>query len=156
MYSYSYCKKTNECLGDEWNFINKWCESKWVPGWMLDIDKDCEAVEVPGQCIPFVTVESQPTETRQANLPAGGQCTLTIDAQQAMGRVKFTKTVDLGVLFNGYTLGQPITIPKGTNQAITIYNGNLAGPLSIDIIVSGATALAAGVAATGVVMSSLF
>ena len=41
LYSYSYCKDTNECLQDQWNYINKWCPSKWIPGWMLDIDKDC-------------------------------------------------------------------------------------------------------------------
>ena len=50
MYSYSYCKDTDECLADSWNYMNKWCKSKWISGWMLDIDKDCEAKEAVGQC----------------------------------------------------------------------------------------------------------
>ena len=50
LYSYSYCKDTDECLADEWNYMNKWCKSKWISGWMLDIDKDCEAKEAVGQC----------------------------------------------------------------------------------------------------------
>ena len=33
LYSYSYCADTDSCLADEWNYINAWCESKWVPGW---------------------------------------------------------------------------------------------------------------------------
>ena len=33
LYSYSYCKDTNECLQDEWNYINQWCKTKWIPGW---------------------------------------------------------------------------------------------------------------------------
>ena len=72
LYSYSYCKTTDECLPDEWNYINKWCESKWVPGWMLDIDKDCESRNVIGACVPFVSVEGYIKDTRQSNLPAGG------------------------------------------------------------------------------------
>ena len=138
LYSYSYCKDTNECLQDEWNFINKWCPSKWIPGWMLDIDADCQARQVIGACMPFVSVEGYVKNTKQSNLPQGGQCTLTVDATQALGRVQFNKAVSLGVLYNGYEMGQPITIPKGEVQAITIYNGNAAGPLSIDIVTSGA------------------
>jgi hypothetical protein len=33
MYSFSYCKDTDACLADEWNYINAWCKSIWVPGW---------------------------------------------------------------------------------------------------------------------------
>ena len=55
LYTYSYCKETNECLMDEWNFNNQWCKSKWIPGWQLDIDNDCEANNVIGACETFVT-----------------------------------------------------------------------------------------------------
>ena len=147
LYSYSYCKETNECLADQWNYINKWCESKWVPGWMLNIDTDCEAQVVIGACMPFVSVEGYSREVRQSNLPAGGQCTISIDATQAMGRIQFDKAVGLGVLFNDYDVGEPITIPKGEIQEITIYNGKTSQPISIDIVTSGATTLAAGAAA---------
>ena len=63
MYSYSYCKDTDECLQDEWNYINKWCTTNWIPGWMLDIDTDCEAQEVIGQCPPFVSMDGIVTTT---------------------------------------------------------------------------------------------
>ena len=33
LYSYSYCKATDQCLKDEWNYINQWCTTKWIPGW---------------------------------------------------------------------------------------------------------------------------
>ena len=39
--SQSYCAATDECLQDEWNYINKWCRTSWIPAWMLDIDTDC-------------------------------------------------------------------------------------------------------------------
>ena len=60
-YSYSYCKKEDLCLKDEWNYINAWCPTKWVPGWMLDIDKDCGAVDEPDECLPIFTSENQGT-----------------------------------------------------------------------------------------------
>ena len=55
LYSYSYCKDTDECLKDEWNYMNKWCSSIWIPGWMLDIDKDCEATTAISQCVDFIS-----------------------------------------------------------------------------------------------------
>ena len=146
LYSFSYCKTTDECLSDQWNYVNKWCESKWVPGWMLNIDVDCEAQNVIGACMPFVSVEGYSSETRQSNLPAGGQCTISIDATQAMGRVQFDKAVGLGVLYNDYDVGEPITVPKGEIQEITIYNGQASQPISIDIVTSGASTLAASAA----------
>ena len=30
----------------------------------------------------------------------------------------------IGVLFPGYTIGQPITVPAGEVKYITVYNGN--------------------------------
>ena len=63
--------------------------------------------------------------------------------------------MELGVLYNGYLINEPLTIPKGQIQSITIYNGKLAGPLSLDIVTSGATALAAGMASV-MVAASLF
>jgi hypothetical protein len=63
--------------------------------------------------MPFISVVGQAIETKQANLPQGGQCTLTIDATQALGRVTFKKATSLGVLYNGYQLNEPITVPQG-------------------------------------------
>ena len=40
-----------------------------------------------------------------------------------MGRVTLGQSENLGVLWNDYTLGDPITIPVGIVQELTIYNG---------------------------------
>ena len=105
LYSYSFCKDSDVCLQDEWNYINQWCKTKWVPGWMLDIDADCNAQSVIGACLPFVSTPGVTTQTRSANLPQGGQCTISIDATQYVGRLSFPKDDDLGVLYNAYEGG---------------------------------------------------
>ena len=46
LYSYSYCADTDQCLMDEWNYLNQWCKTTWVPGWTLDIKTDCRAQSV--------------------------------------------------------------------------------------------------------------
>ena len=43
LYSASYCKDTDECLLDQWNYKSKWCPSGWQRGWELDLDCDCVA-----------------------------------------------------------------------------------------------------------------
>ena len=57
LYTYSYCAATDKCLADEWNYINAWCTSKWIPGWQLDIDGDCASKEEVGKCLPVVSSE---------------------------------------------------------------------------------------------------
>ena len=71
---------------------------------------DCSAQAVIGACLPFVS-EPGASKSRSANLPQGGQCTIAIDATQYVGRLSFPKDDDLGVLYNAYENGQPITIP---------------------------------------------
>ena len=74
-----------------------------------------------------------------------------------MGRITFNKAVNLGVLYNAYLINEPITIPKGEIQAITIYNGKLNGPLAVDIVTSGASTLGSVLAiTTAMVASSLY
>ena len=80
---------------------------------------------------------------------------MTVDATQAMGRITFKKAVNLGVLYNAYLINEPITIPKGEIQSITIYNGKLNGPLSIDIVTSGAKALAGALGLTSAMVAAL-
>ena len=46
LYSYSYCKATGECVADQWDKMNAWCDQGWIRGYMLDLDKDCDAEEV--------------------------------------------------------------------------------------------------------------
>ena len=43
-------------------------------------------------------------------LPTNGKCTMKIDATAQVGRVTLTGN-NLGVLFPGYMIGQPITVP---------------------------------------------
>ena len=43
MFSFSYCKKTQQCVADEWNKINAWCDEGWTSGYNLDITGDCNA-----------------------------------------------------------------------------------------------------------------
>ena len=115
LYSFSYCPDTDECLKDEWDYINKWCPSKWIPGWMLDIEKDCKAEFNPKACFPYVTEEGvvgpYKKQTPTSTLRSGQYCSITVDTMAGMGRVKLTNTPNLGVLWNNYNRNDPITIP---------------------------------------------
>ena len=51
------------------------------------------------------------------------KCTITIDATAGVARVLFTDASDLGVLVNGYKIGDVFTVPEGEMQEITVYNG---------------------------------
>ena len=42
MFSFSYCKKTDVCVADEWNKLNAWCEDGWTEGYLLDVVADCQ------------------------------------------------------------------------------------------------------------------
>ena len=93
LYGASWCPDTKECLKDDWDYINKWCPSKWIPGWMLDIQKDCKAELNPKACFPYVTKEgftgtypATPTST----LRAGQYCSISVDTNEGLGRVGFT------------------------------------------------------------------
>jgi hypothetical protein len=57
--SYSYCKQTDECIQDVWNYINRPCESGWERGKDLTLEA-CEAKAVA--CIDF---ESSPDKATQ-------------------------------------------------------------------------------------------
>ena len=52
-FGYSYCKATDECLQGQINYINRWCPTQWVDGWMIDINKDCEATSSARPCNSF-------------------------------------------------------------------------------------------------------
>ena len=141
LYSYSYCADTKTCLQDAWNFPNQWCKSGWVPGYSLDIDKDCKAEDAGiGECPGFVSKPELLGETPQyltRMLTAGKKCTLTIDASAAPARFTLSKRGDnsfewdgdlwgkkslmIGVLRPGYQIGESILIPEGTTEDITIY-----------------------------------
>ena len=147
LYSYSYCAKNNLCLQDQWNYINQWCSTKWINGWMIDIDSDCAADEAVGACQDFTSEEAYYGTYFNSTrfLKAGQKCTISIDASAAVARVIFDDVTNLGVLFNGYEIGKAITIPQGEKQSITVYNGNqLDIPLAFQLSFSGATNLIMG------------
>ena len=55
MYTYSYCKSSDYCVEDQWNHYNRLCEEPWIPGYMLDVDADCKAVEKSPDCLTFIS-----------------------------------------------------------------------------------------------------
>ena len=159
-YSYSYCKdrgfdsngekREDICVKDQWNYINQWCESQWVPGWMIDVTNDCEAIQIKEVCPDFVSSPSMygKNDTRKNGLilPEGAMCTMTIDAQQAVARVKITEETAIGVLWNEYDRKEWITIPEGFTQQITLYNANEVGPQAFTVVFTGAQYLKMSIA----------
>ena len=90
-------------------------------------------------------------------LPPGSTCDFEVDATEAMGRIQFNRTSELGVLINGYTNGMPITVPKGRTQTVTVYNGRKSGQVFFDLVVSGASmALASATGATALALEYLY
>ena len=76
-----------------------------------------------------------------------------------VGRITFKDPTNaLGVLYPGYVLGQPITVPQGEKKYITLYNGNQAGQLMFTAIFSGAqrNALIGGVTLLAGLISYMF
>ena len=143
LYSYSYCKDTNECLPDQWNYYNKWCSSGWKRGWKLNVDDDCESLNSVGVCPQFTSNEyyfSKFVNNTNRRLEPNAKCSVYIDATSAVGRVIFKDTsMSLGVLKNGYELGETITVEQGDKQEITIYNGGRnGGYLRFELIFSAA------------------
>ena len=92
LYSSNYCAAKDECLQDQWNYKNNFCTSGWMPGWILDIDGDCNARDGGvGACKPFTSSLDQVgyNDTRTITLPAGNKCTIQVDATEFVARVLF-------------------------------------------------------------------
>ena len=148
MYTFSYCEDTDECLADEWNYYNKWCTTGWQQGWKLNIFDQCNCLETEGQCQDFESgPEFEGTYLNDTKyLQRGQSCTITIDATKGVARVILEdQTEKLGVMYNGYVLGTPITIPAGEIRTITLFNGQSAseGLLPFEISFSAANKLVA-------------
>ena len=72
-------------------------------------------------------------------LPDNGKCTFMVNAESLVGRVTIDGDSSLGVIFPGYTIGQPITVPRGESKYIQLYNGNpYGGPIQFTLTFSGA------------------
>ena len=72
---------------------------------------------------------------------------MMIDASAAVGRVTFTGTDSLGVMYPGYVMGTPITINTGDVKYVTVYNGMSKGSVQFSVTFSGAASLALSSAA---------
>jgi hypothetical protein len=94
--SFSYCKQTNECIQDVWNYINRPCESGWDRGKDLTLEA-CNATAVA--CIDFESSPDKATQylNRTWTLPAESYCVIKIDATEEIARVIFDNTSFLGV-----------------------------------------------------------
>ena len=123
LYSYSYCplKTAEACIPDLWTYINPVCVGAATKdGWTLDIKGDCNATVQ--KCFDFTstklavgatTIKKDSYTTLGVNL----MCTIQVDATAFVGRITFYDSNNaLGVMFPGYTLGQPITVAKGKIQ----------------------------------------
>ena len=65
-------------------------------------------------------------------------CTIRVNATETLARVIFDDSDNLGVLYPGYKMGQPITVDQGKIKYIQMYNGNDAGPTSFKLSFSSA------------------
>ena len=114
---------------------------------MVDIDRDCNATTQKFVCPSYVATPAKvgvnTTIKENTTLPAGGKCTMTIDATQEVARVLIKEGNELGVLFNQYKMNEWITIPKGNIQEITVYNGKESGPLAFIVLFTSAITLKA-------------
>ena len=147
--SWSYCKKFDTCLHNQWNYIQRDCpDDGWQRGNSYDLNF-CEAEDIA--CPEFVS-DPEKYQTYQNNtwsLAQGGKCTVKIDAQKGVARVVFDWGVtnsQVGLIFDGYKVGDVISFDSGENE-IQIYNAAESGPLTFDISFSKAAHLIAGITA---------
>ena len=161
MTSFSYCpdNQDEKCIQNFWEYIQPQmqCVSTTKDGWTIDIDGDCAAQEsAPGICpTGFVGTESQFGVTlppKNVVLGENTKCTIRIDANEALARVVFSGTNELGVLYPSYVIGQPITVEQGKVNYITVFNGKSKGSVQFAVTFSGAASLAlSGLAAAGLI-----
>ena len=137
LYTYSYCAATDVCLADAWNYIDNKCSSVWIRGKDMDLIRDCSPTVYT--CPSFTSSSSaqgQYTNYTQI-LPIGTYCTVTVDASQALARVIFDDTTQLGTTMADYVIGTPLTVKSGVST-YTIYNGDASGQITFIISFSSA------------------
>ena len=127
---------------------------------MIDIDSDCGAETAgpnlcPSEFISSDSLYGVTLPSKPVLLAENQKCTIMIDATNAVGRVTFTGTNSLGVLYPGYVMDVPITINQGDVKFVTFYNGKSSGSLSMSVTFSGATGLAALSTGAALLLSSI-
>ena len=149
LFSYSYCEDEVQdnriCVPDQWNLISpsSKCVTEWKAGWELDIFDDCKVNENIGRCQNFESFEGSSGQYLNVTktLSDNEMCTIKVNATLNTARVIFDDSDNLGVLYPGYKMGQPITVDQGNIKYIRIYNGNDAGPTSFKLSFSSASQL---------------
>ena len=123
LYSYSYCKVTRECVADEWNKLNAWCDGGWTEGFQLDLLEDCLAFayDDPIRFESSNIWDGQVLEKKLTLLPGFYQ-DIEIDASQYVGRVLINETAGLGIQYMGYKPGTWLQVDEGTILRIRIFN----------------------------------
>ena len=151
--SWSYCRANEECLADQWNYIDRSCNDGWERASGISLDY-CETDEAP--CPEFVSSKqydlNEPLgkyRNRTWTLPSGTKCVVKIDATQYVGRVLFDNIQgQLGVegYDPDYDLTQKISF-ENTVGEVTIYNALETGSLRFTLAFSGAESIYTSVAA---------
>ena len=85
------------------------------------------------------------------------KCSIVVDGTAGTARltIEGRDAKSVGVLFPGYVVGQPITVPEGSKKIVTLYNGLQKGTIAFDIVFSGAKKMVAA-SATIVAMTMLY
>ena len=127
--SWSYCPYSQECLADQWNYIDRDCpENGWSRGSENDLTT-CEVEESAG--VEFVSSKqydlNEPLGTYRNitwTLPQGSFCVVTVDATEYVGRVLFTDVQGyLGIQDYDpeYDIKEKISFEDSVGK-ITVYN----------------------------------
>ena len=90
MNTFEYCPTfgNKQCIRNYYLYINQWmkCTDTTIPGWMLDIDENCDAeIAKQGSCpSEFVSYTGMPTKRiiKKASLGLNQKCTISLDATQ--------------------------------------------------------------------------
>lgn len=148
--SWSYCRASDNCLQDAWNYFNQPCNGGWKRGRSYDLDF-CEAVST--ECSGFVATLDDYQKYTEVDFNMAKQtfCTIKIDATAAVARVKLIPSngiETLGIIEGDVYVDETYTVKQGVEE-ITIYNSAKDKAIQFTLQFSGAStlALAASVAA---------
>ena len=113
MVYYQYCLAKDECLQDAWIYINRKCEDEgWVLGSKLTLGSDGHCDSEFADSLDFDSEEDYFGEWNNSTkrLEENSYTTITVNAIDAVGRVVFDDTTNLGVEIDGYEIGDLITV----------------------------------------------
>ena len=151
--TFSYCKQSNQCLQDQWNYMTRPCAEGWKRGRSYPLS-ECNPETI--NCPEFTSSSKkyQTYENYTWNLAAGGVCNVTIDATDGVARVIFENNNNLGIDNVPIDVGDVFTVKAGKVDLV-IFNGDEKGPISFDISFSGAELLTAGAASVAALVAYL-